>query len=126
MKYLKKFNEGFGLEGRNDEEDFEGQDEVSPYVSSLEDCYEMVYNKIDQDFSEFFYNSDLQDEFYDIIDSNDEITSKYNKMEEFFVNNIDEDKFDSHCKNGNLKDFAIFVVQKEVGIAQKIATNINM
>jgi hypothetical protein len=126
MKYLKKFNEGFGLEGRNDEEDFEGQDEVSPYVSSLEDCYEMVHNKIDQDFAEFFYNSDLQDEFYEIIDSNDEITSKYTKMEEFFVNNIDEDKFDSYCKSGNLKDFAIFVVQKEVGIAQKIATNINM
>ena len=28
--------------------------------------------------------------------------------------------------NGNLKDFAIFVVQKEVGIAQKITANINM
>jgi hypothetical protein len=119
MKYLKKFNEGFGLEGRNDQEDFDYPDvDVEPYVSSLEDCYEMVYNKIDQDFAEFFPNSDLLDEFIDIINSNEEITTKYAEMEEFFVNNIDEDKFDSYCRNGNLKDFAIFLVQKELGIEE--------
>lgn len=119
MKYLKKFNEGFGLESENDEEDFDYQHDVSRYIPSLEDCYEMVYNKIDQDFSDFFYNSkidmhDLLEEFSDIINNKDEITNKYVEMEEFFVNNIDKDKFDSYCKNGNLKDFAIFVVQKSI------------
>ena len=40
-------------------------------------------------------------------------------MEQFFVNNIDEDRFDSYCKNGNLKDFAIYVVQKELNIEEE-------
>jgi hypothetical protein len=39
-------------------------------------------------------------------------------MEEFFVINIDEDRFDSYCKNGNLKDFATYVVQKELNIEE--------
>ena len=125
MKYLKRFNESEELGkwwhphfDNNIEDDNEEEVDVD-----LEDCYAMAYDKIDKMLPD---DSDLQDEFYEIIDSEEEITIKYSDMEEFFVNYIDEDRFDSYCKNGNLKDFAIFVVQKEVGIAQKIATNINM
>ena len=81
-----------------------------------EDCYAMAYDKIDKMLPA---DPDLQKEFYEIIDSEDEITTKYTEMEEFFVINIDEDRFDSYCKNGNLKDFAIYVVQKELDIEEE-------
>jgi hypothetical protein len=121
MKYLKRFNESF--EGQDDfedtdsnvnwdnEDDFEGQDEAD-----IEDCYAMAHDKIDKMLPA---DSELQEEFYEIIDSKDEITTKYQEMEQFFVNNIDEDRFDSYCRNGNLKDFAIYVVQKELNIEEE-------
>lgn len=130
MKYLKRFNESEEL-GKwwhphfdnniededtdsnvnwDNEDDFEGQDEAD-----IEDCYAMAYGKIDKMLPD---DSDLQKEFYEIIDSEDEITTKYTEMEEFFVINIDEDRFDSYCKNGNLKDFAAYVVQKELDIEE--------
>ncbi len=131
MKYLKRFNESeelgkwwhphFDSNNEGDEDtdsnvnwdndDFEGQDE-----SDIEDCYAMAYDKIDKMLPA---DPDLQKEFYEIIDSEDEITTKYTEMEEFFVINIDEDRFDSYCKNGNLKDFAIYVVQKELDIEEE-------
>ena len=125
MKYLKRFNESF--EGQDDfeddfkdtdsnvnwdnEDDFEGQDEAD-----IEDCYAMAHDKIDKMLPA---DSELQEEFYEIIDSKDEITTKYAEMEEFFVINLDEDRFDSYCRNGNLKDFAIYVVQKELNIEEE-------
>lgn len=81
----------------------------------IEDCYAMAYDKIDKMLPA---DPELQKEFYEIIDSEDEITTKYAEMEEFFVINLDEDRFDSYCKNGNLKDFAIYVVQKELDIEE--------
>jgi hypothetical protein len=125
MKYLKKFNESF--EG-NDWEDLDPEEAGLDYDSmsedelnqddeyDLEDCYVMAYDKIDKMLPA---DSDLQAEFYEIIDSKDEITTKYTEMEEFFVINIDEDRFDSYCKNGNLKDFAVYVVQKELDIEEE-------
>jgi hypothetical protein len=125
MKYLKKFNESF--EG-NDWEDLDPEEAGLDYDSmsedelnqddeyDLEDCYAMAYDKIDKMLPA---DSDLQAEFYEIIDSKDEITTKYTEMEEFFVINIDEDRFDSYCKNGNLKDFAVYVVQKELDIEEE-------
>lgn len=125
MKYLKKFNESF--EG-NDWEDLDPEEAGLDYDSmsedelnqddeyDLEDCYAMAYDKIDKMLPA---DSDLQAEFYEIIDSKDEITTKYTEMEEFFVINIDEDRFDSYCRNGNLKDFATYVVQKELNIEEE-------
>ena len=131
MKYLKRFNESeelgkwwhphFDSNNEGDEDtdsnvnwdndDFEGQDE-----SDIEDCYAMAYDKIDKMLPA---DPDLQKEFYEIIDSEEEITIKYSDMEEFFVNYIDEGRFDSYCRNGNLKDFAIYVVQKELDIEEE-------
>jgi hypothetical protein len=117
MKYLKRFNESEEL-GKwwhphfdsNNGDDLESQDEADI------DCYAMAYDKIDKMLPA---DVELQAEFYEIIDSEDEITNKYTEMEQFFVNNIDEDRFDSYCKNGNLKDFAIYVVQKELDIEEE-------
>ena len=122
MKYLKRFNESEEL-GKwwhphfddNNEDDFEGQDEAD-IEDCIEDCYVMAHDKIDKMLPA---DSELQEEFYEIIDSKDEITTKYQEMEQFFVNNIDEDRFDSYCRNGNLKDFAIYVVQKELNIEEE-------
>jgi hypothetical protein len=118
MKYLKRFNESEELGkwwhphfDNNIEDDFEGQDEAD-----IEDCYAMAYDKIDKMLPA---DPELQTEFYEIIDSEDEITTKYAEMEQFFVINIDEDRFDSYCRNGNLKDFAIYVVQKELNIEEE-------
>jgi hypothetical protein len=132
MKYLKRFNESEELgkwwhphfDSNNNEDDFEdtdsnvnwdnedeGQDEAD-----IEDCYAMAYDKIDKMLPA---DSELQKEFYEIIDSEEEITTKYTEMEEFFVINIDEDRFDSYCRNGNLKDFATYVVQKELDIEEE-------
>lgn len=121
MKHLKKFNEAFGQNGMFDwkisdmkhtpaSRAHHGLDKVD-----IKDCYAMAYDKIDKMLPD---DSDLQKEFYEIIDSEDEITTKYTEMEEFFVINIDEDRFDSYCKNGNLKDFAAYVVQKELDIEE--------
>ena len=114
MKYLKRFNESEEL-GKwwhpHFDDNNEGQDEAD-----IEDCYAMAHDKIDKMLPA---DSDLQEEFYEIIDSKDEITTKYQEMEQFFVNNIDEDRFDSYCRNGNLKDFAIYVVQKELNIEEE-------
>ncbi len=116
MKYLKRFNESFDKfddEGYDDDIEgikFEDEDEDD------EDCYAMAYDKIDKMLPA---DSELQKEFYEIIDSEEEITIKYSDMEEFFVNYIDEGRFDSYCRNGNLKDFAIYVVQKELKIEEE-------
>ena len=125
MKYLKRFNESEELGkwwhphfDNNIEDDFEGNDweeneeeglmsgnkdreplDPEEEAGDLEDCYAMAYDKIDKMLPA---DPDLQKEFYEIIDSEDEITTKYTEMEEFFVINIDEDRFDSYCKNGNL------------------------
>jgi hypothetical protein len=48
----------------------------------IEDCYAMAYDKIDKMLPA---DPELQKEFYEIIDSEDEITTKYAEMEEFFV-----------------------------------------
>ena len=92
MKYLKRFNESeelgkwwhphFDSNNEGDEDtdsnvnwdndDFEGQDE-----SDIEDCYAMAYDKIDKMLPA---DPDLQKEFYEIIDSEDEITTKYTEI----------------------------------------------
>jgi hypothetical protein len=114
MKYLKRFNES--EESKPDNwwhPHFD--DNVEMDETDIEDCYAMAYDKIDKMLPA---DPELQAEFYEIIDSEDEITTKYTEMEEFFVINLDEDRFDSYCKNGNLKDFAIYVVQKELNIEE--------
>jgi hypothetical protein len=124
MKYLKKFNETFGQNGMFDwkisdmkhtpaSRAHQGLEQEED--QDIEDCYTMAYDKIDKMLP---VDPELQKEFYEIIDSEDEITTKYAEMEEFFVINLDEDRFDSYCKNGNLKDFAIYVVQKELDIEE--------
>ena len=130
MKYLKRFNESFDKfddEGYDDDIegikfDDEGHDDDIEGIKfddedeDDEDCYAMAYDKIDKMLPA---DSELQKEFYEIIDSEEAITIKYSDMEEFFVNYIDEGRFDSYCRNGNLKDFAIYVVQKELKIEEE-------
>ena len=141
MKYLKRFNEGFEgndweeneeeglMSGNKDREPLYPEEEAGLDYDSmsedelnqddeydLEDCYAMAYGKIDKMLPA---DSELQKEYYEIIDSEEEITIKYSDMEEFFVNYIDEGRFDSYCRNGNLKDFAIYVVQKELKIEEE-------
>lgn len=118
MRYLKKYNEEFGFDALknrtndnllkdNEAEDFE-------YTEDGVD-YELPYEKIDKMLPS---DPELQKEYYEIIDSEEEITTKYSDMEEFFVNNIQEDKFYSYCEDGNLKNFAIYVVQRELNIEE--------
>jgi hypothetical protein len=120
-----KLNDSMLKESFEDQDDEESKpdnwwhphfdDNVEMDETDIEDCYAMAYDKIDKMLPD---DPELQKEFYEIIDSEDEITTKYTEMEEFFVINIDEDRFDSYCKNGNLKDFATYVVQKELNIEE--------
>lgn len=103
MKYLKKYNEEFGFQELKNRADKDNQDSN----------YQLPYDKIDKMLPS---DPELQKEYYEIIDSEEEITTKYSEMEEFFVINIDQERFNSYCPEGNLKDFAIYVVQQELNI----------
>lgn len=125
MKHLKRFDEAFGQEGMFDWKTSDMKHTPSSRKQleldrieddeEIEDCYEIAYDKIDKLLPA---DPELQKEFYEIIDSEDELTTKYLEMEEFLVINIDEDRFDSYCRNGNLKDFATYIVQKELNIEE--------
>ena len=93
MNYIKRFNENFY---NDDNDDF---------------CsYSLAHDKIDKMLPD---DKEIQDEFFSIIDSDVDIDTKNSDMDEFLTNYLEEDRFYSYCKNGNIKAFAEYIIKRE-------------